>query len=80
MTTKFQYTFRKINLTVEVEFDFSLMIDYSNYSDLEPFVDLIEINSVKCGELDLTSLFDSEADNKAQIELYYACRDYASRD
>lgn len=80
MATTFEYTFRKIELTVEVVFDYSITYRYRDYCDVETFVDCIEINSVKCGELDLTSLFDSGAYNKVQYELEDACREFASRD
>ena len=79
MATTFEYTFRKIDLTVEVVFDYGLIYNYTHHGG-EPFVGSIEINSVKCGELDLTTLFDHGAYNKFQMELEDACCEYASRD
>lgn len=79
MATKFEYTFRKIELTVEVVFDYCLTYHYASHG-IEPFVNYVEINSVKCGELDLTSLFDHGAYNIFQQELEDACCEYASRD
>lgn len=76
--TSFTYTFKSIELTVDVEFDYGIMYHYFDRGGYEVYVDLIEINKVMCGELDMTPLFENGAYCKVSAELERACADYAT--